>query len=65
MTRCKELDKSVLRVVCILILIDHYISESALIILEYVLLGFEESDSIENKIVKIHGICVSEFFLIE
>ena len=60
----KHFYESVLYLICILIFINHNISETPLIFEQYSFILFKQSDSIKQQIVKIHGIVLLKGFLI-
>ena len=58
-TACKSACKKILKIICVLILVNKNISEFSLIVISYILIFLQKLDRIENKIIKIHCVGIA------
>ncbi len=61
----QQADKAILRVVGILVFVDHQIPEAVLIFLQNIRLGFKQFHRAYQQIVKIHGVGILQSLLIQ
>ena len=61
----KQAHERVLRVVCVLVFVDHQIFEAVLVILEYVRAGAEQLDGLVDQVVEVHRVRVAQTLLVQ
>ena len=55
-TACEQRGEQILSVVGVLILVNHYVAEFALIIAEHLVVRLQQAHGVDDDIVEVHGV---------